>query len=157
MVTKPGLGFVMNRPAINPIPMKMIEHSVREVATEELTKYGINVIISVPKGRNLPKRLTIPDLAYLVAFPFWVLQVLCYHILLLLLLLFDESLDVSLAMGAGTVILSTGGRSEDFARETCGKLFPNHSFVQMGDFAGYALKQCSKKKVRKSNHSWVYR
>jgi Cobalamin biosynthesis protein CbiD len=35
-------------------------------------------------------------------------------------------------MGDDTVVLTTGGRSEDFAR----KIFdlPDHSFVQFGDF-----------------------
>jgi cobalt-precorrin-5B (C1)-methyltransferase len=60
-----------------------------------------------------------------------------------------QSLDVAIAMGAGdTVVLTTGGRSEDFAKGLF-KL-PEHSFVQMGDFAGYSIKQCAGKKIRKA-------
>jgi cobalt-precorrin-5B (C1)-methyltransferase len=51
-------------------------------------------------------------------------------------------------MGADTAVLTTGGRSEDFAKELF-KL-PDHCFVQMGDFAGYSIKQCANKKLRKA-------
>jgi cobalt-precorrin-5B (C1)-methyltransferase len=54
-----------------------------------------------------------------------------------------QGLDVATAMGADTVVLTTGGRSEDFAKELF-KL-PDHCFIQMGDFAGYSIKQCANK------------
>jgi cobalt-precorrin-5B (C1)-methyltransferase len=46
-------------------------------------------------------------------------------------------------MGADMVVLTTGGRSEDFAKALF-KL-PDHCFIQMGDFAGYSIKQCANK------------
>jgi len=46
------------------------------------------------------------------------------------------------------VVLTTGGRSEDFAREII-KL-PDHSFIQMGDFSGYTIQQCAKKGLKKA-------
>jgi cobalt-precorrin-5B (C1)-methyltransferase len=52
-------------------------------------------------------------------------------------------------MGADTVVLTTGGRSEDFAKALL-KL-PDHCFIQIGDFAGYSIKQCAyKKMIRKA-------
>jgi cobalt-precorrin-5B (C1)-methyltransferase len=39
--------------------------------------------------------------------------------------------------------LTTGGRSEDFARNIFD--LPDHSFVQFGDFSGYTISQCAKK------------
>jgi cobalt-precorrin-5B (C1)-methyltransferase len=151
IVTKPGLGLVLNKAAINPIPMKMIEHAVREVAAAHLTKCGIKVIVSVPKGEELAKKTDNPRLGILggisilgttgIVLPYSTASFAAS---------IRQSLDVSLAMGTDTIILSTGGRSEDFARESCGKLLPDHSFVQMGDFAGYAVRQCYKKKVRKA-------
>jgi cobalt-precorrin-5B (C1)-methyltransferase len=49
-------------------------------------------------------------------------------------------------MVAAPAILTTGGRSEDFAKGLF-KL-PDHCFVQIGDFAGYSIKQCVNKKLR---------
>ena len=51
-------------------------------------------------------------------------------------------------MGNDTVVLTTGGRSEDFAKKIVD--LPEHCFVQMGDFSGYTIQQCSKKKIKKA-------
>ena len=54
-----------------------------------------------------------------------------------------QQLDVVISMGDDTVVLTTGGRSEDFAR----KIFdlPDHSFVQFGDFFWvYNFTMCKK-------------
>jgi cobalt-precorrin-5B (C1)-methyltransferase len=48
-------------------------------------------------------------------------------------------------MGADTVVLTTGGRSEDFAKTLYN--FPDHCFIQMGDFAGYSMRQCATRKT----------
>ena len=55
---------------------------------------------------------------------------------------------VSIAMGNDTVVLTTGGRSEEFAKKIVD--LPEHSFVQMGDFSGYTIQQCSKKNIKKA-------
>ena len=60
-----------------------------------------------------------------------------------------QSLDVALAMGDNWVILTTGGRSEDFAKVLFERTVPEHCFVQMGDFAGYSIRQCVQKKSAK--------
>jgi len=57
-------------------------------------------------------------------------------------------LDVVLSMGDDIVVLTTGGRSEDFARNIFD--LPEHSFVQLGDFSGYAISQCVKKSIKKA-------
>ena len=51
-------------------------------------------------------------------------------------------------MGNKTVVLTTGGRSEDFSREIIE--LPDHCFVQMGDFSGYTIQQCAKNGVEKA-------
>jgi len=58
-----------------------------------------------------------------------------------------QGLDVAKAMGHDTVVLTTGGRSEDFARDLL-KL-PEHCFVQMGDFAAYSARQAALKMMKK--------
>jgi cobalt-precorrin-5B (C1)-methyltransferase len=59
-----------------------------------------------------------------------------------------QTLDVAIAMGADTVVLTTGGRSEDFAKTQFA--LPDHCFVQMGDFSGYSVKQCAAKQLKKA-------
>ncbi len=148
-VTKPGLGLEMGRAAINPTPKKMLEQAVREVANDQLRKHGVNVVISVPKGEEIAKKTDNPRLGILggisilgttgIVLPYSTASFAAS---------IRQSLDVAIAMGADTVALTTGGRSEDFAKGLF-KL-PDHCFVQMGDFAGYSIKQCANKKLRKA-------
>ncbi|GBL41565.1 cobalt-precorrin-5B C(1)-methyltransferase [Nitrosarchaeum sp.] len=51
-------------------------------------------------------------------------------------------------MGNDTVVLTTGGRSEDFAKKIVD--LPEHCFVQMGDFSGYTIQQCARKEIKKA-------
>lgn len=148
-VTKPGLGLAVGKAAINPTPMKMLEQAVREVASEQLKTGGIDVVISVPKGEEISKKTDNPRLGILggisilgttgIVLPYSTASFAAS---------IRQSLDVAIAMGADTAVLTTGGRSEDFAKE----LFrlPEHCFVQMGDFAGYSIKQCASKNLREA-------
>ena len=60
-----------------------------------------------------------------------------------------QSIDVTIAMGDDTVVLTTGGRSEEFAKKQFE--LPDHCFVQMGDFAGYAIEQCAKMGIKRAH------
>lgn len=148
-VTKPGLGLEMGKAAINPTPMKMLEQAVQEVAKEQLKEQGVDVVISVPKGEEIAKKTDNPRLGILggVSILGTTGIVLPYSTASFAASI-RQSLDVAIAMGADTAVLTTGGRSEDFAKELF-KL-PDHCFVQMGDFAGYSIKQCANKKLRKA-------
>jgi cobalt-precorrin-5B (C1)-methyltransferase len=145
-VTKPGLGLEMGKAAINPTPMKMLEQAVLEVAQEQLKKRGVDVVISVPTGEEIAKKTDNPRLGILggisilgttgIVLPYSTASFAAS---------IRQSLDVAIAMGADTAVLTTGGRSEDFAKEMFD--LPDHCFVQMGDFAGYSIKQCASKKL----------
>jgi cobalt-precorrin-5B (C1)-methyltransferase len=149
-VTKPGLGLEIGRAAINPTPMKMLKQAVVEVAKEHLEKHGVNIIISVPEGEEIAKKTDNPRLGIMrgisilgttgVVLPYSTASFAAS---------IRQGLDVAIAMGADTAVLTTGGRSEDFAKALLFKL-PEHCFVQMGDFAGYSIKQCVSKKLRKA-------
>jgi cobalt-precorrin-5B (C1)-methyltransferase len=65
IVTKPGLGLEINKPAINPVPKKMIIENLREVGEEILLEKGIRVVISVPKGKELGPKTDNPRLGIL--------------------------------------------------------------------------------------------
>ena len=147
-VTKPGLGLEMGRAAINPTPKKMLEQAVREVANDQLRKHGVNVVISVPKGEEIAKKTDNPRLGILGGISILgTTRIVLPYSTASFAASIRQSLDVAIAMGADTVALTTGGRSEDFAKGLF-KL-PDHCFVQMGDFAGYSIKQCANKKLRK--------
>jgi cobalt-precorrin-5B (C1)-methyltransferase len=149
IVTKPGLGLEINKPAINPVPKKMIAENLREVGKEILLKKGIRVVISVPKGKELGPKTDNPRLGITngisilgtsgIVIPF---STASYAASI------RQNLDVAVAMGNDTVVLTTGGRSEDFAKKMID--LPEHCFVQMGDFSGYTIQQCGRKDIKKA-------
>ena len=149
IVTKPGLGLEINKPAINPVPKKMIDQNLREIGEKFLTERGIRVVISVPKGRELGPKTDNPRIGIQngisilgtsgIVIPF---STASYAASI------RQNLDVSLAMGNDIVVLTTGGRSEDFAKKIVE--LPEHCFVQMGDFSGYTIQQCAKKNIKKA-------
>lgn len=148
-VTKPGLGLEIGKAAINPTPMKMLEQAVLEVAKDQLKNQGVEVVISVPTGEEIAKKTDNPRLGIIggisilgttgIVLPYSTASFAAS---------IRQSLDVAIAMGADIVVLTTGGRSEDFAKGLF-KL-PDHCFVQMGDFSGYSIRQCANKKLRKA-------
>ncbi|MGH1567662.1 MAG: cobalt-precorrin-5B (C(1))-methyltransferase [Nitrosopumilus sp.] len=149
IVTKPGLGLEINKPAINPVPKKMITENLREVGKKILLEKGIRVVISVPKGKELGPKTDNPRLGIIdgisilgtsgIVIPF---STASYAASI------RQNLDVAIAAGNHTVVLTTGGRSEDFAKKIVD--LPVHCFVQMGDFSGYTIQQCSRKDIKKA-------
>jgi cobalt-precorrin-5B (C1)-methyltransferase len=147
-VTKPGLGLEIGSAAINPIPMKMLEQAVREAAGDELESQGVEVIISVPKGEEIAKKTDNPRLGILggisilgttgIVLPYSTASFAAS---------IRQGLDVATAMGADSVVLTTGGRSEDFAKAVYN--LPDHCFIQMGDFAGYSIRQSANRPALK--------
>jgi len=148
-VTKPGLGLEIDSAAINPTPKKMILENIQEVADEILKENGIKIIISVPKGKELATKTDNPRIGILngisilgtsgIVIPYSTASFAAAIRL---------QIDVVSSMNDEEVVLTTGGRSEDFAREII-KL-PDHSFIQMGDFSGYTIQQCAKKSLKKA-------
>jgi len=152
-VTKPGLGLLLGHAAINPVPMKMIHEAVHEVLDlypKLREKHGLKITISVPNGEEIAKKTDNPRLGILggisilgttgIVFPYSTASFAAA---------IRQSLDVGIALNANTFILTTGGRSEDFCKSLFGNTYPDHCYVQMGDFAGYSVKQCHDKKVKR--------
>lgn len=148
-VTKPGLGLEVGAAAINPTPKKMITENIIEIAQDLLKKNGVKVLISVPKGKELAPKTDNPRLGILggisilgtsgIVVPYSTASFAAS---------IRQSIDVTIAMGNDTVVLTTGGRSEDYARNII--TLPDHCFVQMGDFSGYTVQQCAKKGIKKA-------
>jgi cobalt-precorrin-5B (C1)-methyltransferase len=151
-VTKPGLGLEIGKAAINPTPLKMIYRAVEEILSQEKKKsIGLSVIISVPKGQEIAKKTDNPRLGILggisilgttgIVIPYSTASFAAS---------IRQSIDVSKAMGSDSVILTTGGRSEDFARAIYGTSIADHAYIQIGDFIGFGVKQCAIKEIRKA-------
>ena len=127
----------------------MINENLREIGAEFFKNKGIKIVISVPKGKDLGPKTDNPRIGILngisilgtsgIVIPFSTASFAAS---------IRQNIDVAVAMGNDEIVLTTGGRSEDFAKKIIG--LPDHCFVQMGDFSGYTLQQCSKKNISKA-------
>ncbi len=147
-VTRPGLGLEIGGPAINPVPRRMITDVVIDAAGELLRRHGLRVEISVPAGAELARRTLNARLGIAggisilgttgIVKPWstaaWRASVL-------------QGIDVAVANGVTHLVLSTGGRSESFARRLYPAL-PEMAFVEMGEFTGHALKRAAARGIR---------
>jgi len=151
-VTKPGLGLEIGKAAINPTPLKMINQAIEEILEkQQKNRYGLSILISVPKGEEIAKRTDNPRLGIIggisilgttgIVIPYSTASFAAS---------IRQSIDVSIAMGSDSVILTTGGRSEDFARSIFGNSIADHAYIQIGDFIGFSIKQCAIKKIKKA-------
>jgi cobalt-precorrin-5B (C1)-methyltransferase len=148
-VTKPGLGLPIGAAAINPVPTKMIKTAALEVVGGLIKTKGITIMISVPMGESIAYKTDNPRLGILggisilgttgIVIPYSTASFAAS---------IRQSIDVALAMGVDTVALTTGGRSEEFIKKYFDDNLPDHSLIQMGDFVGYAIRQCRIKQVR---------
>lgn len=148
-ITKPGIGLEIGQAAINPTPRKMITENLILTAKEILEKNGIKVLISVPKGKELAPKTDNPRIGIVggisilgtsgIVMPYSTASFAAA---------IRQQISVVVSMGDDTVVLTTGGRSEDYARKILE--FPEHSYIQMGDFSGYTLSQCAKKDIKKA-------
>jgi len=149
IVTKPGLGLEIGEAAINPVPKKMITENLGEAGKDVLERNGIRVVISVPSGKELAPKTDNPRLGIVggisilgtsgIVIPF---STASYAASI------RQNLDVAVAAGDKTVVLTTGGRSEEFSKKIVGG--EEHCFVQMGDFSGYTIQQCAKKGIERA-------
>jgi cobalt-precorrin-5B (C1)-methyltransferase len=130
----------------------MINHAIEEILNQQKNKrYGLSVIISVPKGEEIARKTDNPRLGIIggisilgttgIVIPYSTASFAAS---------IRQSIDVSRAMGSDSVILTTGGRSEDFARAIYGNSIADHAYIQIGDFIGFSIKQCAIKKIKKA-------
>ena len=139
VVTKPGLGLELGGPAINPVPRAMITQSVGEAT--DLASRGVLVVISVPDGERMARKTTNARLGIIggisilgttgIVRPFstasWRASV-------------EQAISVLAAQGENTLVLCTGGRTEQGAMQIMPQL-PEVCFVEVGDFTGAALRR----------------
>jgi cobalt-precorrin-5B (C1)-methyltransferase len=181
-VTKPGLAVPPGEWAINRVPRHMITEAVNDVFASgcplSAVRYPLviplHVVISIPNGEELAKKTLNARLGIIgglsilgttgivkpISAEAWTDTI-------------EAAIDVALACGCGTIVLSTGRTSEIAAqRFFCssepvkplgsGKEFteapdllpfthcplPEESFVMMGDHVGFAVRTCVRKRVK---------
>jgi cobalt-precorrin-5B (C1)-methyltransferase len=142
-VTRPGLKVRPGRPAINPVPMKMIRLSVIEAAKEAGVSPSIRVTVSVPAGeaialKTMNARLGIVGGISILGTTGIVepLSLSAYRHSI------KCALDVAAAGGCPEVVFSTGRGSEKAVQR--GFRFPPMAFILTGDHMGYALREAGK-------------
>ena len=165
-VTKPGLAVAVGGWAINPVPRRMIEEAIREVFPDSRFPVPGFCRISIPNGAELARKTLNSRLGIVgglsilgttgivrpISAKAWTDTI-------------DTAIDVALACGCRTVVLSTGRTSEMTAQKhfwlgTGGgesgirdqgpgtsKDLTEEAFVMMGDHVGYALRACARKGV----------
>jgi cobalt-precorrin-5B (C1)-methyltransferase len=146
-VTRPGLELPVGSPAINPVPQRMIRQAVADVLGTDRPDPGVEVTISVPNGEELARRtfnarlgivggisiLGTTGIVRAMSTAAWRASVL-------------QAVDVAAANGVRHVVLSTGGRSEKYARQLYPDL-PELAFVEMGIFTGASLERAAERGV----------
>jgi len=147
VVTQPGLELPVGSPAINPVPQRMIRQAVAEVLGSAEPEPGVEVTISVPNGEELARRtfnarigivggisiLGTTGIVRAMSTAAWRASVL-------------QAIDVAAANSIRHIVLTTGGRSETFARRLYPDL-PEMAFVQMGIFTGAGLRRAAERNV----------
>jgi cobalt-precorrin-5B (C1)-methyltransferase len=155
-VTKPGLAIPPGEWAINPVPRRMIEESIRSVFAP-LTPHPspfdfaqgkpltLRIEISIPDGEERAKKTLNARLGIIgglsilgttgivrpISTKAWTDTI-------------DAALDVARACGCETVVLSTGRSSEMAAQQHLPHL-PEEACIMMGDHVAYALQACAKR------------
>lgn len=138
-VTRPGLPIKVGEPAINPVPRKMMQETVAEVAAEHADPGDVTITVSVPGGEELAERTWNPRLGIVgglsilgttgVVIPYscssWIASI-------------HQGIDVARALGLKHVAGATGATSEA-AVIRLHKL-DQAALLDMGDFVGGMLK-----------------
>jgi cobalt-precorrin-5B (C1)-methyltransferase len=148
VVTKPGLGLEVGAPDITRTPRKMIEGMIQEVAKEKLKECGVRVVFSVPGGEELAKKTELPRLGVTggiailgntgIVRPYSTAA-------------FKASIGIAIEVAAQAghrhLVFTTGGQSEKWAMKLLS--LPQEAFIQMGDFAGHALRESARRGIEK--------
>ncbi len=149
-VTRPGLGIDVGLASITRVPLRMITESVTEALTATGHERGAEVLIVVPRGLEMAKKTLNHRLGLVggisilgtsgIVKPY---STAAYKVSIV------NSIDVAVAEGLTEVVITTGGKSEEYAQRVWA--LPEVAFAQMGDWVGFTLGYCRKKQVKKVN------
>lgn len=154
LVSKRGLPVAVGEPAINPVPRQMIEASVLEALETTATEKSVQVEveISIPGGEALARKTLNPRLGVIGGLSLLgttgIVRPVSHQA-------YRETIEAALqvARPAGDqLVLSTGGKSEKYARRLLPHL-PEESFVQIGDFYRFSLRAAARLGFVRATHA----
>jgi cobalt-precorrin-5B (C1)-methyltransferase len=144
VVTKPGLPIAPGEPAINPVPRRMMQQVVEELAPGA----DIAITVGVRDGAKLAEKTWNPRLGIVgglsilgttgIVIPYscaaWIASI-------------QRGVDVARAVGLVHVVGATGDLSERAARARLG--LAEEAYLDMGDFVGGLLKYLKRHPVER--------
>lgn len=150
-VTKPGLGLEVGGPAINPVPRKMMtEHALGILAERGLSAEGVDITVGVKDGEIIARKTLNARLGILGGISILGRSGIVYpYSTAAYVASVEQGIEVAVHQGCETVVLTTGGLTEQFAMAVLPEL-PEAAFVQMGDYVGKALDHCVKLGVKRA-------
>ena len=135
-ITKPGLQLPVGEAAINPIPRKMILSSIRE-----LTDRGVNVLISVPNGKEIAEKTTNARLGIIGGISIiGTTGIMKPKSLSSFKQTIIEQFKFCKKNGFKEVIVTPGNISEQAMQIHFRDKFQDNQIVQSGDYLGFTLK-----------------
>ncbi|HXZ90881.1 MAG TPA: cobalt-precorrin-5B (C(1))-methyltransferase CbiD [Candidatus Dormibacteraeota bacterium] len=144
IVTKPGLQVAIGEPAINPVPMKMIIESVKEVIPSNMSA---EVVISVPDGTKVANRTYNPKLGIVGGISILgTTGIVRPRSLSAFVASIVAQIDVAVAQRHERLILVPGSIGERITKQLL-ETSPDE-IIQTGDFIGYMIKKAAEKGVK---------
>lgn len=139
IVTLPGLAIGVGEPAINPVPRKMMQDAVNFIRHQYQLSQGVDIKIFVVNGEEIARKTLNARIGILggisilgttgIVKPFSAAAYIAS---------ITQGIDVSIANGCDTVVINSGGRSENILRKRFA-LLPEYAFVQYGNWIGETL------------------
>lgn len=139
VVTLPGLAIGVGEPAINPVPRKMMRDAVNFIRHQYQLEQGVDIQVFVVNGEEIAKKTLNARIGILggisilgttgIVKPFSASAYIAS---------ITQGIDVSIANGCDTVVINSGGRSENILRKRFAYL-PEFAFVQYGNWIGETL------------------
>lgn len=145
VVTLPGLPIPVGEPAVNPEPRKQLYASVREVVPPSI--YKVYLYIEAPKGVTRAKNTLNPKLGIKGG-----ISILGTHGIVrpysheAFTKSITQGLDVAVALGAKTVFLTTGRRSERLLLARYSHHIPQAG-IQIADYAAHAIREATSRDI----------
>lgn len=145
-VTKPGLGLEVGTAAINPVPSRNITEMVEEELSGSPYRGARDHRRAGRRGHGeedhqRPARAARRDLdprhhgdRQTLSTAAWRASVV-------------QEIDVAAAAGERMLVLTTGGKSEQYAMALYPEL-PEAAFIQVGDFIGVGVRHCARRKIQ---------
>lgn len=143
IVTLPGIGIEIGEPAINATPRKMMT----EVAQRLYPQGGVDVVISVPEGRELALKTFNPRLGIeggiSIIGTSGVVKPFSSDAFIASI---ARQVEVALALGTDTIVINSGAKSERYLKSVFPQL-PSQAYVQYGNFIGETLHKLAEHSV----------